>query len=440
LAVLPSARLLGAVALLVPLSLLGAFARPLGYVVLMLAGLLLLLFGAEALSLLRSSGAQLRVRRLGRSVFEVGVATEVVLELTNRSARRLRLCLVDGCPESLQPKALRLTASLAPGEVIGLAYAVCPLARGPLAFGPTEIRIEGRTGLAEHRTQRTISGDIRVHPDLRVLRGTGLRSRRALLQAGGGRRTRSPGRDGDFERLRDFVSGDDLRHIDWKATARLRRPITRLYRAEKSQTLFILLDASRLMAKSADGRSKMDLAVEAALHLAWVGLRRGDRVGVTVFDDRIRCQLAARPGMAQFGRILDLIYAQQPKLSFPRYRTAARGLLLQQRRRALVVWITDLLNVDQGQELLAALGALRGRHLSLVVAQDDPGVHRLAAANPHRPTDYFGRAAASEALVERQALLQSLSRAGTRVVTSGAERLSASAVDEYLDLKQSGRL
>jgi len=191
--------------------------------------------------------------------------------------------------------------------------------------------------------------------------------------------------------------------------------------------------------RSAEG-SKMDLAVEAALHLAWVGLNRGDRVGVTVFDDGIRCQLKARAGLAQFGRILDLLYAQQPKLSFPRYRAAARAVLSQQRRRSLVVWLTDLLDGEQGQELLAALRAIRGRHLSLVVAQDDPELHRMAASAPRRSISYFERAAASEALDERETLCRGLRIGGARVVTSGPSQITASAVDEYLDLKQRGRL
>jgi len=236
------------------------------------------------------------------------------------------------------------------------------------------------------------------------------------------------------------VAGDDLRHVDWKATARLQKPITRLYRAEKAQTLMILVDGSRLMASATAGQTKMDLAVEAALHLAWAGLSRGDRVGVTVFDDGVRSRVPARAGMAQFGRILDSLYAQQPKLRVPRYRRAARDLLLHQRRRSLVVWITDLLDVEQGEELLSALKALRGRHLSLVVAQDDPGAHRLANADPSLPAGFFGRAVAAEALSDREALVGDLCRSGARVVTSGAARLSTAAVDEYLEVKQNGHL
>ena len=438
--VLPSWRLVAGIAFLVPLSLFGAFSRPVGYLALGLAVVLLLVFAVDVVLLLVEPIAQLRVLRLASPVLEVGVPTTVSMELTNRGPRRLRVALSDGCPESLQPSLLPLRTSLAPGERRELSYRVVPRVRGPICFEPTELRVEGRLRMAERRVRSSIPGEVRVHPDLRHLGGGALRARRSLLQPGGSRRTRSPGRDGDFERLRDFVAGDDLRHVDWKATARLQRPITRLYRAEKAQTLMILVDASRLMASATAGRTKMDLAVEAALHLAWTGLSRGDRVGVTVFDDGIRSRVTARAGTAQFGRILSSLYAQQPKLRVPRYRKAARDLLLHQRRRSLVVWITDLLDVEQGEELLAALKALRGRHLSLVVAQDDPGAHRLATADPSRPSGFFGRAVAAEALSEREALVSGLCRSGARVVTSGAERLSAAAVDEYLEVKQSGHL
>ncbi len=438
--VLPTWRLVACVAFLVPLSLLGAFSRPLGYLSLGFAALFLLVLAVDAAFLFAEPIAQLRVVRPSVLALEVGVPTTVCLELTNRGQRRLRVALSDGCPEALQPSSLSLRASLAPGETRELAYDVLPRVRGPVRFGPTEVRVEGRMGMALRRVRIPVPGEFRVHPDLRALRGGSLRARRSLLQSGSSRRTRSPGRDGDFERLRDFVAGDDLRHVDWKATARLQRPITRLYRAEKAQTLMILVDASRLMASPTEGRTKMDLAVEAALHLAWAGLSRGDRVGVTVFDDGIRSRVTARAGLAQFGRILGSLYDQQPKLRVPRYRRAARDLLLHQRRRSLVVWITDLLDVEQGEELLAALKALRGRHLSLVVAQDDPGAHRLANADPSRPSGFFGRVVAAEALSEREALVGGLCRGGARVVTSGAARLSAAAVDEYLAVKQSGRL
>ena len=155
----------------------------------------------------------------------------------------MRLELVDGAPEVLGPSEGRLSTWLFPGGSQELTYSLCPQARGRFRFEATEYRVSGRLGLAQRRVLRVLADEIRVHPDLRVLRKGGLRSRRELLKRAGGRRTRSPGRDGDFERLRDFVAGDDLRHVDWKATARLQRPITRIYRSEKAQTLLLMVDA-----------------------------------------------------------------------------------------------------------------------------------------------------------------------------------------------------
>jgi len=428
------------VGLLLPLSLLGALSRPVGWLSLVVVVLLVAAFLFDALLLLREGEDALRLERVLPPSLEQGVLDQVRLRVRNRKKRRVRLEIVDGCPAVLGPEEGPLRTRVEPSATTELAYSVSPQARGWYDFSATEIRWAGLLGLAQRRSHVMLSDGVRVHPDLRALRGGALRSRRQLLQRGGRRRTRTLGRDGDFERLRDFVSGDDLRHVDWKATARLRRPISRVYRSEKAQTLMLLVDASRGMsAQSAEG-SKLDLAVEAALHLAWVGLNRGDRVGLTVFDDRIRCQVAARAGVAQFGRILDVLYSQQPKLSFPSYRRAARGVLMQQRRRSLVVWITDLIDGEQGQELLGALRAIRGRHLSLVVAQDDLDLHRMASSRPSNSSEYFERASASEVLDERETLLRALSKGGARVVTSGPKRISAAAVDEYLDVKLRGRL
>lgn len=437
---LPSWRLIGALGLLAPLSLLGAFAPAAGFAVLGLGLLLILVFGLEAWYLRREGPSILEIERLLPPALAVGESSTVALRIRNRSQRPLWLQAGDGCPSSLRPSRDALAVSIAPGSVEELSYEVCPLSRGSFRFDATEIRVQGPLGLAQHRFRLLLDDELRVHPNLRGLRRHGLRNRRELLTSGGGRQTRAPGRDGDFERLRDFVPGDDLRHVDWKATARLRRPITRVFQSEKAQNLIVLVDATRLMSARAADLTKMDFAVKAALMLSWVGLSRGDRVGVAVFDERIRAYVPPRPGPAQFGRILDLLYDQQPTLSFPRYREAARQVLRDNRRRSLVVWLTDLLDGEQGQELLGALRALRRRHLSLVVAMDDPDLHSLADREPQGSSGFFARAAASEALDERESLIRSLRNEGALVASSGPGGLTAAAVDQYLDLKQRGLL
>jgi len=437
-AFLPSRRLMLAVLILVPLAVLAAPAPAVAFGV---VGVTLLLVAGFAVDGLRHPGTGLlEVERELPRTLSVGEEATVLLKLRNCGEVPLLARIADGCPPSLSPDEEVLEVELPPHTWVERSYGVRPLSRGAFPFGPLQVRLKRRMGLAEHQLSLELGGEARVHPNLRNLARWELRARRDLLHLGGARRTRILGREGDFERLRDFVTGDDIRHVDWKATARLRRPITRVYQAEKAQNLLILVDATRLMAARAAGLTKLDFAVNAALMLAFVGLMRGDRVGVAVFDDSVRAYVPPQLGHAQFGRILDLLFDQQPTRSFPRYREAARAIARDHRRRSLVVWLTDLLDGEQGRELLAALRALRGRHLSLVVAMDDPDVHALADSAPVDRQALFVRVGAAELLDERAALVRRLVAEGAHVVDRRPEEVTAALVDHYLDLKLRGAL
>lgn len=415
-----------------------AAAPPAGWVAL-LGGLAVL--GLVVLDGVRHPGADaVEVERELPRTLSVGEPGTVVLRVRNRLSAPLRIQIADGCPAALDPEQEVLDCMLAPGAVQRLEYTVRPTARGAFPFQSTHLRLQRPRALATWQTQLAPAGEARVHPNLRNLARYDLRARRELLQSVGGRQTRVAGRDGDFERLRDFVSGDDLRHVDWRATARMRRPITRVYQTEQAQTIVLLVDGTRLMGARAAGLSKLDHAVNAALMLAWVGLQKGDRVAVGVFDDGLRAWLPPQRGVTQFGRVLDLLFDQQPRMSFPRYREAARRVVLDVRRRALVIWLTDLFDGEQGRELIQALRALRRRHLSLVVAMDDPGVHAIADQDPSDTRALFERAGAAELLAEREALLRRLHIEGAQVVDKQPEDVAAALVDRYLDLKARGAL
>ncbi len=382
----------------------------------------------------------LELRRELPLALSVGESARVILHLRNRSNRLVRVALADGCPVALGPIEEVLEAELAPFGEAKLSYRVKPLMRGVHSFLAVDLRLHHPGSFAEHPLQLDLGGQARVHPNLRNLGRYDLRARRDLLQLGGARRTRILGRQGDFERLREFVTGDDVRHLDWKATARLQRPITRVFQAERSQNLLILVDGTRLMAARAGVLTKMDYAVNAALMLAHVGLARGDRVGVAIFDHSLRAYLPPRAGHAQFGRILDLLFDQQATHSFPRYREAARQLVRDNRRRSLLVWITDLVDGEQGVELLSALRALRRRHLSLVVALADPQLAVLASQRPRDRAALFAGVAAAEVLDEREALMRKLRAEGAFLVERSPEQIGPAVIDQYLDLKQRGRL
>lgn len=434
----PSRLTLTVVAVLLPLCVVTALAGPpLSFLAPVVAGaaVLALLFW-DGLS--GPAGSEIDIERELPRRLEVGESSEIRLALRNRGSRPWRVRIVDGCPPSLHAGGDPLDVLLPAGGEATLSYPVRPSTRGSFFFAQPLMRMRKLRGFAEHLRSAELPGEAKVLPGLDGLARHRLRARRDFMHLGGSRRTRVLGRDGDFDRLRDFVPGDDIRHVDWKATARLRRPISRVWQAEKAQNLVVLVDGTRLMATRAGDLSKLDHAVRAALTLAWAGLSAGDRVGVGVFDDRMRTWVPPATGTKRFGALLDGLYDQQPAECFPSYQEAARHLLRSLSRRSLVVWITDLLDADQGDELLAALTVLRRRHLSLVVALDDPSVRGQAMSEPMDASELYSRVGAAEVLDERRLLLRRLQGAGAKVLDKAAGRLAPELVDRYLEIKMRG--
>ncbi|MCO4770863.1 MAG: DUF58 domain-containing protein [Deltaproteobacteria bacterium] len=439
-AFVPGRRLLVVAAGLLPLAVLAALLGMPWSLLLPAAAALVVITGLAADGFRGPAADELVLSRELPRRLEVGTASSITLRLRNRGSRTWTVVLSDGCPPSLceEPPVLELVVP--PGAEATATYEVHPRRRGALSFGSPLLRILGRAGWAEHIRTMDLPGEARVLPGLEGLRRHRLRARRDLMHLGGARRMRVLGRDGDFDRLRDFVPGDDVRHVDWKATARLRRPIARVWQAEKAQNLVVLVDGTRLMATRAGDLTKLDHAVRAALTLSWAGLAAGDRVAVGVFDDRMRTWIAPASGTSRFGALLDGLYDQQPEDRFPRYQEVARHLLRLLSRRSLVVWLTDVLDLDQGKELLSALTVLRSRHLSLVVALDDPQVRALAAVEPQDRSALYLRTGAVEVLDERRVLLRRLRAAGAQVLDEPTERLGPELVDRYLDIKMRGQL
>ncbi len=252
----PAPRGLLFAAALLPVAIVAAPVPAAAWVVLLAA---LGLAGLVIVQGLRHPGTEaVSVERLLPRALSVGEAATVRLRVRNRTGQAVSVHLADGCPADLRPDRERIELDLpAFGEEV-VTYGVEPTSRGAFGFAPLEVRLRGGLGLVDYRLSCALDAEARVHPNLRNLARYDLRARRDLLHQGGARRTRILGRDGDFERLRDFVPGDDLRHIDWRATARLRSPVTRVYQAERSQNLLILVDGTRLMAARAGDLTKMD--------------------------------------------------------------------------------------------------------------------------------------------------------------------------------------
>jgi len=385
-------------------------------------------------------GTEITVTREAPPAFSLGRGGEVIYRWRNEASRRARLRVREVRPDllggTLPARAVAVSARGETAETLP----VVPLRRGHEAAGAFAVDSGGPLGLGVRRSRVELPWEIRVYPAL-----TTLRHRAAVAQA---LRRREQGRQplrrlGEgrlFESLRDFVPGDDLRHIDWKATARRGKAITRQFEAERRQQVLLVLDAGRLLTADVAGTARMDYVVQAALELAYAAAQHDDNVGVMVFADGVRHFVTPQRGRRGLKQVLDVLADVTPSLVEPDYPGAFRYLAARNRKRALTVVFTDVIDRFASEALVANLATLRPRHLPLAVTLRNPELDAIATQRPAVVRDAWRKAAAEELLRAREEALSHMRRAGVLVLDVPPARAAEAVVDKYLELKRRGRL
>ena len=335
-----------------------------------------------------------------------------------------------------------LTTILASNESTSLTYTVKPTLRGAYLWGKMQIRQRSPWGLVWMDWKTGEPETAEVFPDLIALRS--LTIKLTLQSAGSIKQSRKFGIGTEFTELREYNAGDDPRLIDWKATARRSRPLVRVLEPEQEQTLIILLDRGRLMTACVEGLQRFDWGLNAALALAMTGIKRGDRVGIGIFDRTIHTWIPPQRGDRHFTALLERLTPIQPDLTEPDYMSAVSNILSQQTRRALVVMITDIVDTTASSELLASLAKLTPRYLPFCVTLRDPEIDRIAHGmldpNGDQIGDAYARSVALDLLAQRQVAFAELTRKGVLVLDAPAHQISDQLVDRYLTLKLRNQL
>jgi uncharacterized protein (DUF58 family) len=273
-----------------------------------------------------------------------------------------------------------------------------------------------------------------VYPDVHAARALELLRRQGRQDARLGS-LRVRGGDTEFERLRPYQVGDEIRHVDWRASARRDDLTARQYQAESNQSVVFALDVGRSMRGETGGLTAIDHALNAALLTADVALRGGDRAGLMVFDEAPRQFVPPTGGRAGARKLTRAVYALEAGLAATDYSAAMAFLRAQVRGRALFVVFTNLLDPRSAKDLAASLKGLLPRHLPLCVLLRDTDVETLATAPASRPGDLYVRAAAAETLAWRDSLIRGLRNAGVLVLDAKPSELTPELVKGYLEVK-----
>lgn len=392
--------------------------------------------GADALLLHRRP--PLLIRRIVPSRAVIGRLEEIRIRIENRFTRPTVISAYDEWPEDLAEVSPSFEdVSVDAGSCVDLCATLCPRQRGDRPLGHLVVFEQGPLGLLGRRSVDDGEAVVPVYPDARkLLRAAGL-DPRELLGRSGLQRTRRRGHGTEFESLREYVIGDDPRHIDWAATARRGHLVTSLFQHERNYTLVIAVDTSRLMAaECSDGWTKLDHAVEASLVLALAALGRGDRVEIVLFDQQIRSRVAPRIHRGEIGPIVDLLRRAEPTTVEANYRELVRGLLTRRRGRALAVVITDFAD-SESAGIEAPLRLLQRHHRTLTVALRDPMFARLRPGESTESHDPFEKLAIDELLLDREMALARLRRAAVQTVDLPPEHVIAPLLNRYLEFRYS---
>ncbi len=382
--------------------------------------------------------ATLTFRRAEIGPVRLGYAAESRLTVVNPGTRTVRALVRDAWQPTAGASGNRHHVRLAAGDATTLSTDLCPRRRGDLRAVGVTVRIPGPLGLAARQATLDVPGTVRSLPPFESRKH--LPSRLARLRELDGRSAvRIRGAGTEFDSLREYVRGDDVRSIDWRASARHRTVVVRTWQPERDRRVVIVLDTSRTSAARVADVPRLDSSMDAALLLAALASRAGDRVDVVAGDNRVRTRLRLSGSLDVAARLQDVMADLEPVLVEADWQVLAAELTRLGRQRALVVLLTALDSAAVEEGLLPVLPAL-GRHHRLVLASvQDPALAELAAQRS-TADEVYDAAAAERVVATRRRTAEMLGQIGVDVIDVPSEKLAPALADHYLGLKARGLL
>jgi uncharacterized protein (DUF58 family) len=399
-------------------------------------GALVLALGADASMVPKKSGVTAALAMPG--TLYIGEEEEAVLTVAVPSARRVLVTVAVDLSDRLLPQPqLRGRASR---EGTGLRFRLAPTRRGRIVVERAWVRYAGPLGLMANVARLDLMRQAPVVPNIRPVKTMALRFLTDREFRLGLKIERYKGDGTEFDSLREYTMGDDRRTLDWKASARHRKLVARQYRAERNHQVVVAIDTGRLMCEPLAGIPKVDHAVNAALLLAYISLRAGDRVGLATFDSKPGLYVDPKGGLRGFqilGQMASQVDYSDRETNFTLGLTSIGQRLS---RRSLIVVLTDFVDTITAELMVENLDRLSRRHVVVFVALQDPGLADIAAQPPKGILELNRAVVAGGLLRDREVVLRRLRRLGIYPIDAAPGQVSPRLINAYLDIKRRERI
>ncbi len=377
----------------------------------------------------------LSIERSMPRVASLGGWHPVELTLLYRGKQAIHLELTDDNVDQFEIEPATRKLTLYPNKRVVISHRLLPRQRGSYELENVYLSVSSRLGLWQRNHQFRVPGTLHVYPNIQQISEYALLARTGRLGLIGVRKTRRAGQENNFERLRDFQTDDNYKHIDWRSTARRQKLTVRQFQADQSQRIIFMLDCGRMMTNEFQGMSLVDYALNSMLMLSYVALSQGDSVGLICFSDRVHNYVPPVGGKRQMNRLLHAGFNQFPRLVHSRFDSAFLYLSTHCRRRSLVVLVSNVIDQVNADQIQDYMGNLIGCHLPLLVLLRDHSLFQFAD-NPAPDDDVIYRsAAAGQLLLWRHHVIRRMQASGSFVLDVFPDEMTSPLVNKYLEIK-----
>ncbi len=400
------------------------------------------LFGLTLIDILLvfSSKHPLKVQRRVNNRLNLGDENHVVVIVENEAPQPINFSLVEGYPVEMQDRSTVLSGVLAPGGKKEFKYDFKPKSRGEYHFGDVFIIMRSMFFMVSRRIDIPLKETVHVYPSVLQMKKYELLVFQQQKTSAGIKKIRRLGNNSEFEQIKGYVQGDEIKTINWKATSRKNELMVNQYQEEKSQSIYCLIDKSRSMQMESDGLSMLDYSINSTLVFTNIALKKGDKAGLITYSDKIGTMLAAERSAGQMRRIQEALYNQKTLYQEANYELLYQSIRRTVRSRSMLMLFTNFETEFAMRRAIPVLRKLNQKHVLVVVFFENGELSELAYQPSKTIHEVYQSTVAERMISTKSKIARELRQNGIQTILTAPEELSVNAINKYLELKAKGAI
>lgn len=382
----------------------------------------------------------LRGTRFAPERLSNGDENEIRVHVENFYPYKITLEVIDEIPHQFQKRDLTFNFQLGPGDARVISYHLRPVKRGEYSFGSINAFVSSPLGIFSRRFRFAADAMVPVYPSFIQMRKYELMAISNRLTNAGIKKIRRIGHNLEFELIKEYVSGDDVRSVNWKATARKMELMVNHYQDERSQQVYSVIDKGRMMQMPFEGMSLLDYAINASLVISNIAIKKSDKSGLITFQDKIGSMIAAGKQNSQMSRILEVLYNQKTAYRESDFSVLYNHIRRKVNQRSLLLLFTNFESIYGLQRQIPYLRQLAKQHLLVVIFFENTEMRSLIEKPAPGLREVYYKAIAEKFAYDKKLIVKELAKHGIQAMLTSPQNLTVNTINKYLELKARGMI